>query len=297
MASAPRAGVPDGAVRTPKARIFADARSRARACLTGRSVARPWGMQGPAEPPAATGQTLDAGEIERFARYAREWWDPKGKFRPLHLIAPTRLAFLRDELVRHFGRPDDVRRPLDGLRILDIGCGGGLVCEPLARLGARVIGLDPSAENICVARRHAAGQGLSIDYRVGRVEELAVAPAAFDALVCLEVIEHVPNAAAFLKDCAALVRPGGLLLLSTINRTLKAYLLAILAAEYILGWLPVGTHRWERFVTPEELAQHLTACGLGAARLTGLVYNPLSDGWRLAADTDVNYFAAAAKPL
>ena len=255
-------------------------------------------MQGPpADPPAAAGQTLDAGEIDRFARHAREWWDPKGKFRPLHQIAPTRLAFLREELVRHFARPDNVRRPLDGLHILDVGCGGGLVCEPLTRLGARVSGLDPSAENICVARRHAAGQGLSIDYRVGRVDELAAKRQAFDAVVCLEVIEHVPDAAAFLKDCAALLRPGGLLLLSTINRTLKAYLLAVLAAEYILGWLPVGTHRWDRFVTPAELARHLMASGLGAAKLTGLVYNPLADGWRLAADTDVNYFAAAAKPM
>jgi 2-polyprenyl-6-hydroxyphenyl methylase/3-demethylubiquinone-9 3-methyltransferase len=255
-------------------------------------------MQGPpADPPAATGQTLDTGEIDRFARHAREWWDPKGKFRPLHQIAPIRLAFLRAELVRHFARQGDVRRPLDGLQILDVGCGGGLVCEPLARLGARVSGLDPSADNICVARRHAAGQGLSIDYRVGRVEELAAERPAFDAVVCLEVIEHVPDAAAFLKGCAALLGPGGLLLLSTINRTLKAYLLAVLAAEYILGWLPVGTHRWDRFVTPAELAQHLMASGLGAARLTGLVYNPLADGWRLAADTDVNYFAAAAKPM
>ena len=255
-------------------------------------------MQGPpAHPPAAAGQTLDAGEIDRFARHAREWWDPKGKFRPLHQIAPTRLAFLREELVRHFARPDNVRRPLDGLQILDVGCGGGLVCEPLTRLGARVSGLDPSAENICVARRHAAGQGLSIDYRVGRVEELAAERQTFDAVVCLEVIEHVPDAAAFLKNCAALLRPGGLLLLSTINRTLKAYLLAVLAAEYILGWLPVGTHRWDRFVTPAELARYLMASGLGAAKLTGLVYNPLADGWRLAADTDVNYFAAAAKPM
>jgi 2-polyprenyl-6-hydroxyphenyl methylase/3-demethylubiquinone-9 3-methyltransferase len=255
-------------------------------------------MQGPpAVPPAATGATLDAGEIDRFAQHAREWWDPKGKFRPLHQIAPIRMAFLRDELVRHFARPDHARRPLNGLQILDVGCGGGLVCEPLARLGARVTGLDPSAENIGVARQHAAGQGLSIDYRVGRVEELAVERPAFDAVVCLEVIEHVPDAAAFLKDCTALLRPGGLLLLSTINRTLKAYLLAVLAAEYILGWLPVGTHRWERFVTPAELDRHLRASGLGAARLTGLVYNPLSDGWRLAADTDVNYFAAAAKPM
>jgi 2-polyprenyl-6-hydroxyphenyl methylase/3-demethylubiquinone-9 3-methyltransferase len=240
--------------------------------------------------------TLDPAEVDRFARLASDWWDANGKFRTLHLIGPARLAFLRDEAVRHFGRTAGGRRPLKGLEMLDVGCGGGLVCEPLARLGAAVTGIDPAADNVEAARRHAAGQGLAIDYRAARVEELGAEGRLYDAVVCLEVVEHVPCAGAFLKSCAALVRPGGLMLLSTINRTLKAYLLAIVGAEYVLRWMPVGTHQWERFVTPEELGRHFAAAGLGAPVVRGLVYSPLSDSWSLAADTDVNYLAAAAKP-
>lgn len=241
--------------------------------------------------------TLDPAEVDRFTRFASEWWDAHGKFRTLHLIGPARLAFLRDETVRHFARTGGGRRPLDGLAILDIGCGGGLVCEPLARLGATVTGIDPAADNVEAARRHAAGQGLAIDYRAARVEDLAAEGRLFDAVVCLEVVEHVPDVGAFLKTCAALVRPGGLMLLSTINRTLKAYLLAIIGAEYVLRWLPVGTHQWERFVTPDELGRHLQAAGLGAPTLKGLAYSPMSDSWSLSADTDVNYFASAAKAV
>jgi len=244
----------------------------------------------------STGQTLDPAEIERFTRCAAEWWDSNGKLRTLHLIGPARMTFLRDALVRHFGRAQGQVRPLDGLAILDIGCGGGLVCEPLCRLGARVTGIDPGLDNVEAARRHAAGQGLTIDYRVARVEDLAAEGLAFDAVACLEVVEHVPDPGAFLKACASLVRPGGLMLLSTINRTLKAYLLAIVGAEYMLRWLPVGTHQWERFVTPDELARHLAAAGLGAPTFQGLVYRPLDDSWSLSSDTDVNYFAAAARP-
>src|SRR5262245_52917144 len=206
--------------------------------------------------PAAT-TTLDPAEIDRFARSAAEWWDTNGKFRTLHLIGPARLTFLRDTLIRHFGRAEAGRKPLEGLSILDIGCGGGLVCEPLSRLGASVTGIDPAADNIEAARAHAEGQGLAIAYHAARVEELVAEGRQFDAVVCLEVVEHVPDAGAFLKTCADLVRPGGLMLLSTINRTIKAYLLAIVGAEYVLRWLPVGTHQWERFVTPDELARHL----------------------------------------
>jgi 2-polyprenyl-6-hydroxyphenyl methylase/3-demethylubiquinone-9 3-methyltransferase len=243
--------------------------------------------------------TLDPAEIERFARSAAEWWDTGGKFRTLHRIGPARMTFLRDALLRHFDRPPAGRpvrpSPLSGLSILDIGCGGGLVCEPLARLGARVTGIDPALESIEAARCHAEAQGLAVSYRVARVEDLAAEGHTFDAVSCLEVVEHVPDAGAFLKTCAALVRPGGLMLLSTINRTVKAYVLAIVGAEYVLRWLPVGTHQWERFVTPDELARHLNAAGLAAPTFQGLVYNPLADTWSLSADTDVNYFASAPK--
>jgi 2-polyprenyl-6-hydroxyphenyl methylase/3-demethylubiquinone-9 3-methyltransferase len=240
--------------------------------------------------------TLDRDEVDRFARLASEWWDTGGKFRALHRIGPARLTFLRDEMLRHFARAPSGMRPLEGLGILDVGCGGGLISEPLARLGARVTGLDPAVENIEAARRHAAGAGLDIDYRAGRVEELAAEGRQFDAVVCLEVVEHVPDPAAFLAACATPVRPGGLMLLSTLNRTLKAYLLAIIGGEYVLRWLPVGTHQWDRFVTPEELARHLRAAGLAAPVVKGLVYNPLSDVWSVGGDTDVNYLASAAKP-
>jgi 2-polyprenyl-6-hydroxyphenyl methylase/3-demethylubiquinone-9 3-methyltransferase len=243
--------------------------------------------------------TLDTEEIDRFARLSREWWDPRGKFRALHRIGPARLAFLRDELVGHFGRSGAGKvglQPLQGLSVLDVGCGGGLIAEPLARMGARVTGLDPAVETIEAARRHAAGQGLDITYRAGRVEALAVEGLAFDAVVCLEVLEHVPDAGAFLAACAAVVRPDGLLLLSTLNRTLKAYLLAIVGGEYVLRWLPVGTHRWERFITPDELSRYLRAAGFSAPTIRGLVYSPLLDVWSLATDTDVNYLASSAKP-
>lgn len=251
----------------------------------------------PASDPGKTTATLDREEVDRFARLASEWWDARGKFRALHRIGPARLTFLRGELLRHFARPQAGLRPLEGLRILDVGCGGGLICEPLARLGARVTGLDPAGENVEAARQHAAGEGLEIDYRAGRTEDLAAEGLTYDALVCLEVVEHVPDPAAFLGVCAGLVRPGGLMLLSTINRTLKAYLLAIVGGEYLLRWLPVGTHQWDRFVAPDELTRYLRAAGLEAPMIKGLVYNPLADAWSVGADADVNYLASAAKPL
>jgi 2-polyprenyl-6-hydroxyphenyl methylase/3-demethylubiquinone-9 3-methyltransferase len=245
---------------------------------------------------AGSAATLDESEIDRFAKLAAEWWDPRGKFAALHRIGPARLTFLRDEMARHFRLAGGGLRPLEGLRVLDIGCGGGLICEPLARLGARVTGLDPAPESIEAARRHAAGQGLDIAYRPGRVEDLAAEGQTFDCVVCLEVVEHVPDAGAFLAACGALVRPGGLMLLSTLNRTVKAYLLAIVGGEYILRWLPVGTHQWERFVTPDELGRHLRSAGFAEPLVRGLVYNPLSDSWSVGGDTDVNYLVAAAKP-
>lgn len=241
--------------------------------------------------------TLDAAEVKRFSALAAEWWDPNGKFRPLHKLGPARLAFVRQEIVRHFARTSGGLRPFDGLSILDIGCGGGLVSEPVARLGATVTGIDPAAENIEAARRHAEGQGLTIDYRSALVEDLVAEGRTFDCVLCLEVVEHVPDVGAFLATCAKLVRPGGLMILSTINRTLKAYALAIVGAEYILRWLPVGTHQWERFVTPDELARHAEVAGLVMSTREGLVYNPLTDAWSLSQDLDVNYMASASRPV
>ena len=185
---------------------------------------------------------------------------------------------------------------LDGLQILDIGCGGGLVSEPLARLGARVTGIDPSPETIAAASTHAAAQNLTIDYRAIRAEDLASTGQTFDVVTCLEVVEHVPDVSAFLAVAASLVRPGGMLVLSTLNRTLKSYALAIIGAEYVLRWVPVGTHQWQRFVTPDELDKIVTNIGLKTDTPRGLVFNPLADTWSLSTDTDVNYFLAAHKP-
>ncbi len=240
-----------------------------------------------------SGPTLDPREVARFMALSGEWWDPDGKFRPLHRQGPARLAFIRDTLLAHFGRTAKTLDCLKGLSVLDVGCGGGLVSEPLSRLGAAVTGIDPTEETIAVARAHAKAQGLTIDYRAMTVEEVRSAGQQFDAVVCLEVIEHVPDVGAFLKTLADLIRPGGILVLSTLNRTWKAYALAIIAAEYVLSWLPRGTHDWSRFVTPDELERHLKAAGCAAPRLSGIVYDLMRDEWRLAPDCDVNYMAAA----
>lgn len=239
---------------------------------------------------------VDPLEIERFSKIAAEWWDPNGKFRPLHKIGPPRIQFVRDEICRRLGLKGGGMRPLSGLRLLDIGCGGGLVCEPMARMGAVVTGIDPATRNIAAARTHADDQGLAIDYRDVEAERLVTDGATFDAVLCLEVVEHVPDPGAFLETCAALVRPGGVLVLSTLNRTLKSYALAIVGAEYVLRWLPVGTHRWDRFITPDELRSHVTRAGMRVWETRGVVFDPLRDTWALSADTDVNYMMSAAKP-
>jgi 2-polyprenyl-6-hydroxyphenyl methylase/3-demethylubiquinone-9 3-methyltransferase len=244
--------------------------------------------------PAQT-PTLDREEVARFAKLSGQWWDERGPFRQLHRINPVRLTYIRDQLCRKFARDAKQAASLAGLSVLDIGCGGGLVCEPLARLGASVTGIDPAAENIAAAKAHASAQGLDIAYEVATAEELASRGQSYDAVLLLEVVEHVPDVPAFLKTVAPLVTPGGVMILSTLNRTLKSFALAIVGAEYILRWLPVGTHQWQRFVTPEELASALSAAGLALTGTEGLVYDPFSDEWRLGTDTDVNYFATAAR--
>jgi 2-polyprenyl-6-hydroxyphenyl methylase / 3-demethylubiquinone-9 3-methyltransferase len=242
-----------------------------------------------------TARTLDAEDVARFARLSGQWWDERGPFRPLHRINPLRLTYIRDQLCRRFRRDAKGPASLAGLSVLDIGCGGGLVCEPLARLGADVTGIDPAAENVEAAKAHAAAAGLDIAYEAATAEELAARGESYDAVLLLEVVEHVPDVPAFIKTVAPVVRPGGVMILSTLNRTLKAYALAIVGAEYILRWLPVGTHQWERFVKPEELAAALSAAGLSLTDTEGLIYDPFADEWHLGPDTDVNYFSTATR--
>jgi 2-polyprenyl-6-hydroxyphenyl methylase / 3-demethylubiquinone-9 3-methyltransferase len=244
-------------------------------------------------PPDETGQadaTVDQAEIAKFAAMAEAWWDPAGKFRPLHRLNPVRLAYIRDQAAARFGRATLGPLPLAGLRLADIGCGGGLLSEPLARLGARVTGIDAAAKNITVARRHADESGLAIDYRTGTAEQLAEAGERFDIVLAMEIVEHVGDVPRFLGTAAALVAPGGMLILSTLNRTAKSFALAIVGAEYLLRWLPRGTHDWRRFLKPSEVAGSIRPHGLALAEAVGVAYSPLSDKWRLSAeDLDVNY--------
>ena len=241
--------------------------------------------------------SIDPDEVEKFSAMAADWWDPKGQFRPLHKFNPVRLGFIRDTAVTHFGLDERSRKPLTGLRVLDIGCGGGLVAEPMTRLGADVVAVDASEANIKTAMTHAEETGLSIDYRAGTAEGLLEAGAEpFDIVLTLEVVEHVADPAQFLGDTAALVRPGGLMIAATLNRTPKAYALAVVGAEYILGWLPRGTHDFSKFLTPDEVAAPLKAAGLEPDPPQGISYNPLSDAWRLSGDTKVNYMLVAKRP-
>ena len=240
--------------------------------------------------------TVDEAEVARFSRLAGEWWDPQGKMAVLHRFNPVRLAYIRDAACRRFDRDPRRLGCLAGLRILDIGCGGGILCEPLARLGAAVVGVDPASANVAAARLHAGEGGIAIDYRIGTAETLADASERFDVVLAMEVVEHVADVSLFVRRCAEMVDPGGLLIAATINRTLKSFALAIVGAEYVLRWLPRGTHSWERFVTPNELETALTAAGLRIVGETGVIYHPLSDRWQLSSDMDVNYMLAAEKP-
>jgi len=238
---------------------------------------------------AHTSSSIDTAEVERFSRIAAEWWDPKGKFAPLHKFNPTRLAFLRDQVLYRFGRDPKSRRPFEGLRLLDIGCGGGLLSEPMSRLGFTVVGVDASERNIGTASAHAAEQGLQIDYRASTAEALKAAGERFDVILNMEVIEHVADPAQFLRDCAALLKPGGLMIVATLNRTLKAFALAKVGAEYVLRWLPAGTHTWSKFLKPEELRGFLQGEALTMDGPFGVVFDLMNSRWNLSHDADVNY--------
>jgi len=246
--------------------------------------------------PEAQPTTIDPAEVERFSRMAQEWWNPAGKFKPLHKFNPVRLGYIRDQVAAHFGLDPRAARPLQGLRLLDIGCGGGLLCEPMSRLGAEVVGADASALNIEVAKLHAAESGLSIDYRAETAEALADQGERFDIILNMEVVEHVADIDLFLSKCSEMLKPGGIMFVATINRTLKAWGLAIIGAEYVLRWLPRGTHDFQKLVRPEELEGSLVATGLIMKDRTGVTYNPLSDRWQRSRDMDVNYMVLAEKP-
>jgi 2-polyprenyl-6-hydroxyphenyl methylase/3-demethylubiquinone-9 3-methyltransferase len=238
------------------------------------------------------GTTVDPAEVARFSKLSEEWWDPNGKMAPLHKINPLRLGWIRDAACRKFNRNPRSLASLQGLRILDIGCGAGLLSEPLARLGAQVIGIDPSETNIAAAKLHADRSALLVDYRATTVE--AMNPLErFDIVLAMEVVEHVTDVGAFLERCAGLMKPSGMMVVSTLNRTMKSFALAIVGAEYVLRWLPRGTHQWNKFVTPAELAQHLHKSRLEIAEQTGVIYTPFADRWSLSSDMDVNYMVMA----
>jgi 2-polyprenyl-6-hydroxyphenyl methylase/3-demethylubiquinone-9 3-methyltransferase len=240
--------------------------------------------------------TVDPDEIERFSRIAEEWWDPAGKFAPLHRLNPVRIGYIRDRAAAHWRRDALSGSPLEGLDLLDIGCGGGLLSEPMARLGARVTGIDAAPRNIATAALHAEGQDLAIDYRATTAETLAEAGRQYDIVLALEIVEHVADVELFLRCCGALVKPGGLLFLSTLNRTAKAWALAIAGAEYVLRWLPRGTHDWRKFLKPSEVVRGLRNGGIDAQEIVGVVYSPLGRAWSLNKnDLDVNYMLYGTK--
>jgi 2-polyprenyl-6-hydroxyphenyl methylase/3-demethylubiquinone-9 3-methyltransferase len=242
-----------------------------------------------------TASTVDQAEIEQFSRLGAQWWDERGPMAMLHKFNPVRLGYIRDQVTAHFGREPKKLGCLTGLRILDIGCGGGILSEPLARLGGRVIGADPSETNIEVARHHAGQAGVMVDYRATTAEALADQGERFDVVLAMEVVEHVVDMPLFVKRCGEMVKPGGLMIAATLNRTMKSFALAIVGAEYVLRWLPRGTHRWDKFVTPGELEAAMAQAGLRVVDERGVVYNLFADSWQLSNDMDVNYMLAAEK--
>lgn len=242
------------------------------------------------------GASVDRAEVEKFAALSEAWWDPEGDFRPLHRLNPVRLAFIRDHCCAHFERDAGSQTPLSGLDILDVGCGGGLLSEPLARLGGRVTGIDAANDSVRAAAAHARQSDLAIDYRHATAESLAEEGRVYDVVLAMEVVEHVADVESFLATCGTLVKPGGVFVGATLNRTPKAFVFAILGAEYLLRWLPRGTHDWRRFLRPSELAAALRDNGLTVREIVGVTYNPLNDRWQRSADLDVNYMVFAVKP-
>jgi 2-polyprenyl-6-hydroxyphenyl methylase / 3-demethylubiquinone-9 3-methyltransferase len=240
--------------------------------------------------------TVDPEEIRRFAARAEAWWDPEGSFRPLHRLNPTRLAFIRRHLVEHFGRASSSLRPFEGLSLMDVGCGGGLIAEPMTRLGFAVTGIDTGQEAISVARAHAEATGLRIDYRIETIEKAVDTRRRFDVILALEVIEHVADTAVFLRCLGPLVEPGGAFIGATLNRTATSFALAVIGAECLLGWLPRGTHDWRKFMRPSELVLGLRRNGFQVTQLAGVSYDLARGEWSLSRNLDVNYMVMAARP-
>ena len=244
----------------------------------------------------AQGKSVDVAEVERFSRLADDWWNPTGKFAPLHRFNPVRLGFIRDRALGRFGRDGGARRPFEGLRLLDIGCGGGLLCEPMARLGFDVTGVDASERNIGAAKAHAASMDLPINYLCSTVETLAEEGSEpFDLILNMEVIEHVADPKAFLQDCSRLIAPGGMMIVATLNRTAKAMALAVIGAEHVLRWLPVGTHDWNKFIKPEEITAWLAGEHVQIEGPFGVGFNPLTGRWSQTGDAKVNYMMTVAR--
>ena len=243
----------------------------------------------------AAGASVDPEDVARFSRIAAEWWDPNGKFAPLHRFNPVRLAFIREQALARFGRDPRARAPFEGLSLLDIGCGGGLLSEPMRRLGFAVTGVDASERNVGVAGAHAEEAGLEIAYRCATAEALAAEGGAFDVVLNMEVIEHVVDPCAYLRDCARLLKPGGLMIVATLNRTLKALALAKVGAEYVLRWLPPETHDWRKFLKPEEIRGFLDGEPVAVEGPFGVSYNPLTGRWALSGDADVNYMMTVTR--
>lgn len=245
---------------------------------------------------AQVNQTVDDAEIAKFEAMATEWWDPNGKFKPLHMLNPTRLDYITRQIAAEFGRDLTTPLPFAGLRLLDIGCGGGLLAEPMARLGAEVVGADAAPRNIPVAQIHAQKSGLTIDYRHTTAEALAAAGEQFDVVLNMEVVEHVADPLAYLTACQQLLKPGGLMICSTINRNPKSFLMAIIGAEYVMRWLPKGTHEWAKFITPDELYDLIRKVGLDPVDRKGFVFNKLTWSWSISGrDLSVNYVTASLK--
>ncbi|MEE9314469.1 MAG: bifunctional 2-polyprenyl-6-hydroxyphenol methylase/3-demethylubiquinol 3-O-methyltransferase UbiG [Rhizobiaceae bacterium] len=246
--------------------------------------------------PISKNSTIDQSEVDHFSSLAQEWWNPTGKFKPLHKFNPVRLTYIREKLCEHFDLDPKAHNAFKGLKMLDIGCGGGLLSEPMAKMGATVVGADAGETNIEVAKLHAKQSGVKVDYRATTAEDLAAAGEKFDVVLNMEVVEHVADVELFMTACASMVKPGGLMLVATINRTMKAKTLAIFMAENVLRWLPKGTHQYEKLVTPSELTAPTEAEGMTILEKVGVSYNPINDSWNRSNDLDVNYMVLATRP-